>query len=381
MASIIRRGDKFRVIWAVYVEGRRHLRSQSFPTMAAARTFCAARADEEARRIGATARSLGSFLEEWLTAKQTAVKATTFAGYERNAAFARGHKIGDQVLDRVTAQHLERFYRDLATTPAGRGKPLSGRSIGHIHALLQNALGDAQRWRLVAENAASLARPPRLDRAPVPVLSEAMVQAFLDDLDRNNRPLLPLAALVATSGLRRGEALGVTLSATDWVRRRIAIRQVVEEVGGAWRLRAGAKSASSCRTIAILPWVMELLAEQRKTAAEQKLRLGAGWRDHDLLFPDPLNGGPMRPAAVTRAFHRAARRAGWPVGIASVHGLRHFAASAALAGGGSLAAVSSRLGHSSPRVTLALYVHAETAQDEAAATAMGGGLRAPRSPR
>jgi len=66
----------------------------------------------------------------------------------------------------ITALHLERFYTDLAKLP-GRGKLLSNRSIHHVHALLRNALADAQRFRLVSENATANASadPDRSDGA------------------------------------------------------------------------------------------------------------------------------------------------------------------------------------------------------------------------
>jgi integrase len=152
---------------------------------------------------------------------------------------------------------------------------------------------------------------------------------------------------------------------------------VVEEVAE-WRLRPGTKSKSSARSISVVSAVVELLAQQRAAVAERRLKFGAAWLDYGLLFRDMLGGGPMRPAAVTKAFGRAARRAGWPKGAVAVHGLRHYAASAALAAGGTLAAVAQRLGHSSPHVTASIYLHSEAALDEAAATAMAAGLVLPK---
>jgi len=57
-----------------------------------------------------------------------------------------------------------------------------------------------------------------------------------------------------------------------------------------------------------------------------------------------------------------------------VRALRHAAASRALAAGGTLAAVSKRLGHSSPRLTLGIYLHSEPAHDAEAALDMASGV-------
>ena len=379
MASIHKRGNKYRVIWAVPVNGKRTLRGQTFSTQAEARSFAAARAAEEARGAGGAPQTLGSFLRYWRTTKQPTVKATTYASYLRCSDFVLGHAIAARLLDRVTALHLERFYRDLGEQPTSRGKPLGPRSIHHVHALLQNALNDARRFRLVAENAAAVAKPPKLPQLPPVILSQTMVTTFLADVAQHNAPLLPLAALIASTGMRRGEALGLAIADIDWQRGTASIHQVVEEVAGTWRLRAGTKTTRSQRTIRLVPDIMALLLQQRKAVTERRLKFGAAWTDLGLLFPDMLGGGPMCPATLTRAFRRSARRAGWPDGIASVHGLRHFAASAALAAGGTLAAVSQRLGHSSPQVTASIYLHTESALDEAAAIAMARDLVLPKA--
>jgi integrase len=381
MASIHKRGGKFRVVWAVYADGHRIQRSRSFGSLAQARGFAAARAAEELRGIGGAPKTFASFLCEWLVMKRDQVRGTTFASYTRCAGFILRHEIAKLPLDALTAQRLEALYADLAKQPAGKGKPLAPRSIHHVHALAQNCLGDALRFRLVAENAAALAKAPSLMTGRRPALTAALVDAFFADLSVNNSGLLPLAALIVGCALRRSEALGVAMTDVDWVNGRVSIQQVVVEVAGAGQLRTGPKSTSSQRTLRVVPEVMELLAQQRAAVAGRRLKMGTAWADHGLLFPDMLSGGPMRPAAVTKAFGRAAKRAGWPRGIAAVHSLRHYAASTALAAGGTLAAVAKRLGHSSPHVTAAIYLHSEAALDDAAATAMASGLRLPVSKR
>jgi integrase len=378
MSSIHKRGARFRVMWSVYVDGKRILKGQSFPTLAAAKTFAAGRAAEEARGLGGAPQSLGTFLTLWLERKRGEVRATTFVGYERNCGFIQRHAIAKESLDRVTALHLERFYSELAKKPAGRGKLPSARTVHHVHALLQNALGDAQRWRLVAENAGALAKSPKVAARRAPIPSGEQVAAFLRDLGRNNDALLPLAALAVSTGMRRGELLGLRISDVDWQRHRLRIDQMVEEVKGDFRVRDGVKSLSSARAIKVAPEVIALLEQQRVRVREQQLKLGSAWTDCGLLFPDMLSGGPLRPAGVTKAFGRAARRVGWPKGAAAVHGLRHYAASSALANGGALAAVAKRLGHSSPHVTAAIYLHSETALDEQAADAMAANLVLPK---
>ena len=140
----------------------------------------------------------------------------------------------------------------------------------------------------------------------------------------------------------------------------------------------GTKSRAGQRSLSVAPGILEALRRQQAAVAAARLKLGRYWRDDDLVFADPASGGPRAPASITRAFTRAARRAGWPAGVAPVHGLRHAAASLTLAGGIDLAVIAGRLGHSSPAVTARLYLHADLACDRAAATIMAAIV--PRQP-
>jgi integrase len=58
------------------------------------------------------------------------------------------------------------------------------------------------------------------------------------------------------------------------------------------------------------------------------------------------------------------------------HSLRHLHASLLLAGNLPITAVSSRLGHSTPAITMSIYAYAIKRQDEEAANVIGGMLRA-----
>ena len=74
-----------------------------------------------------------------------------------------------------------------------------------------------------------------------------------------------------------------------------------------------------------------------------------------LAFPAPA-GGFLRNGNFRRnVFYAAAERAG--VKDVTPHGLRHTAASLAIAAGATVVVVCRMLGHSSPAVTLRVYAH------------------------
>jgi len=371
MASIRQKGRLWQVRGNVYAaNGERRQPSPSFSSQAEAKLHCAKVALLEQRHIGTVKIALGVYLEEWLATKRPELEPTTIAGYQRWIGHIQRSPVAQKPLDRIHAGDLEQLYRYLLGTPAGRGKPLSALSVRHCHSLLQNALGDAVRFRRIDSNPAAVAKPPRGQSPERTIPDAAQISALLDEFAVHNPPMADLALAIISTGLRRSEALGLRWADLDLAGGRLTIRQVVIEHAGKWSVRQGTKSRAGYRTISIDPVVIEALRRQQSRVAAWRLKLGRYWQDHDLVFPDPTTGGPRAPATITRAFTRAAQRAGWPQYASPVHGLRHAAASLALAGGIDLATISRRLGHSSAAVTARIYLHGDDARDRAAATVM-----------
>ena len=105
---------------------------------------------------------------------------------------------------------------------------------------------------------------------------------------------------------------------------------------------------------------------------EHRLRIGAAYEDHTLVFPDAF-GKPLNPMALTRGFKSLARMAGVPE--RRLHALRHFHASALFDQGESPMLVSRRLGHASIKTTVDIYGHLFKGQQKRAAEAFGKAMR------
>jgi integrase len=87
------------------------------------------------------------------------------------------------------------------------------------------------------------------------------------------------------------------------------------------------------------------------------------------VFPG-LAGAPMDPQSLTHRMPQLMRRAR-VVGPSPCHAWRHTSASALLHAAQNVKTVQTRLGHSTPAITLALYVHPTDDQDRAAAEHFG----------
>ncbi|MDQ3053362.1 MAG: tyrosine-type recombinase/integrase, partial [Actinomycetota bacterium] len=97
-----------------------------------------------------------------------------------------------------------------------------------------------------------------------------------------------------------------------------------------------------------------------------RLLIGAGWRDHDLVF-SRVDGTPLHPERFSRSFAERSRQLGLPK--IRLHDLRHGWATMALAAGVHPKVVQERLGHASISITLDTYSHVSPAlHGEAAET-------------
>jgi integrase len=162
-----------------------------------------------------------------------------------------------------------------------------------------------------------------------------------------------LWTLLLTTGLRRGEALGLAWSDVDLDAGRITVRQTLAYVGTKAVLTE-TKTASSRRLIALPPVTVVALRAHRARQAQDRLGVGSGWRDTGLVFTH-VDGSALNPATVSRVFDRLVGEAGVP--RITLHGTRHTWATLALLEGIPSKVVAEVLGHSSTRVTEDVYQH------------------------
>ena len=107
-----------------------------------------------------------------------------------------------------------------------------------------------------------------------------------------------------------------------------------------------------------------MLRDHRRQQAEDRLALGLGKNEFDLVFTE-IDGGLWPPDKLSRQFGNLVRKAG--LGQVTFHGLRHTHITNLLRAGVHPKIASERAGHSSVAVTLDIYSHAvQTLQEDAA---------------
>ena len=242
---------------------------------------------------------------------------------------------------------------------------LSRRSVNYVHTILHRAFKDAVRWGRLARNPADAADPPRASRKAddFQTWDAATLRTFLAGSRDSDDRLHALWVLIATTGMRRGEALGMRWSDVDLDKGRLSVVQTITQTRS--KVVIGEpKTASGRRSIALDEATVGVLRDHRKAMLEERMLVGPDFADEGLVFHHP-DGACLRPDAVSAQFLRRVEKHGLP--RLTLHGLRHTWATLALEQGIHPRVVQERLGHSTIAITLGIYSHVSpTLHDEAA---------------
>jgi integrase len=175
----------------------------------------------------------------------------------------------------------------------------------------------------------------------------------LFEASRGHR-LHALWVLLATTGLRLGEARGLLWSDIDFAAGRLVVNRALQRQTGRGYVFVEPKTARSRRTVYLAPGTLSALSEHRRRQVEDQLAAGPEWSDTGLVFTTPL-GRPIDGTWATKWFHRTLHQAGLP--RVRIHDLRHTAATHLLRRGVHPKVVQELLGHSTISLTLDTYSH------------------------
>ena len=161
----------------------------------------------------------------------------------------------------------------------------------------------------------------------------------------------PALAVLFSTGLRRGELLGLRWADVAFERGRIHVRRAL--VRGQMTGPKSGRGRSVAMPVGLASMLVDLLGQRRREA------LSRGWPEvPESLFPSQT-GAPLDEKNFERTWRRLRRRAqNHGIRPLKLHCTRHTWASLALASGKSIRWVADQLGHASPALTLKTYAHA-----------------------
>ena len=274
------------------------------------------------------------YYRQWVKVyKEGAIREVTMDKYRLTQAWL------DRLVPDLTLAGLSRItYQQLINEYAEKHER---QTTMDFHHQLKGAILDAVDDGLIAKDPTRKViikgRQPRAKK--IKYLNQFELHAMLADLELGEKASLDwLILLVAKTGLRFSEALGLTPDDFDFTHQTLSVNKT-------WDYKRGTgfvptKNASSVRKVQ-MDWQLVM----------QFAGLLKGLPADEPIFVD----GKVYNSTANGVLARHCRNAGVPV--ISVHGLRHTHASLLLFAGVSIASVSRRLGHASMTTTQETYLH------------------------
>ncbi len=314
--------------------------------------------------------TVADYLEKWLVdhARHN-VSAKTF---ERYTEIVRKHvtpALGNIPLPKLAPLDIQSYYGEALDHGRRDGKGgLSPRTIKHHHRVLSQALRQAVRWRMLVRNPCDAVDPPRPPHQEMSVLDQADA-ARLVKASEETAIHIPVL-LAVTTGMRRGEILALRWRDADLDGAAVSVTQTLEQTASGLSFKAP-KTARGRRKISLPSLAVDALRRHKIRQTEERLRMGATYRDHDLVYCG-ADGTPRNPGDFSKEFARLATKLGMAVRF---HDLRHTHISHLLAEGVHPKVASERAGHASVAITLDVYSHVISGLQEDAANRIDAALR------
>lgn len=287
--------------------------------------------------------SFGEYKQKWLDDKSLSVALNTLMSYRVSLnAFAQMDFIA---MSKITASMINMQLKKL---------PLAKSSLKVARTILSSLFNAAVRDGTISKSpmigTISIAKERKKVDSQLP--TEEQINALLEEARSNLRRgdfLYAFLLLAVTTGLRRGELLGLKWSDINEKDNKISVNRQVTNAGRDKPL----KTNTSYRTLHVPPKALQAVcALKGESKSDYVFDCGiancASWLSYFAL--------------TTKAMMKKLQ---FPEGC-SLHSLRHYHATYLLTNGINIKIVSKRLGHSSIVITLDNYAHWVPSMDEEA---------------
>lgn len=259
-------------------------------------------------------------------------------------------------LSQIDPEAVKRLIKHFSTVARKKnGEAYSTTSVQHIFNTLRNIMEYARRFKYIQADPCqdlSAKEKPRNKQHKIDFLAPEDARRFMDALESEPLFWRCFMNILITTGLRRGECVGMQWGDIDADNLTITVqRNVTIDTGSEEKYHVGSTKTGEERTVPLLPRVLALLAELKR---EQQEKFGAVLMPKAFIFSstaDPYK--PVYPTAPTMWQRRFTERHNLPK--VSPHDLRHTAASLALESGANLKEIQQLLGHADPKTTMQFY--------------------------
>ena len=248
----------------------------------------------------------------------------------------------------ITEEELNDFYSDR------RAAGLKNLTLKHYNCVLRPALRKAYKDKLIPDNPFDFIEPMKREHPQISFYDKNEMRALFQVVC--GHPLEIPFMLAAYYGFRRSEVLGLRWSAVDFDHKLISINHKLLVVRKQVLLMDELKTATSYRTLPLIPAIENILLKHRARIEDNKRFYG---NSYDRRYLDYVcvqeNGKIFLPDYMTKQFHKLLKMNG--LRLIRLHDLRHSCASNLLASGVPLKEIQEWLGHSNFSTTADVYSH------------------------
>ncbi|WP_168706583.1 site-specific integrase [Gordonia paraffinivorans] len=274
--------------------------------------------------------TVGELAGDWLDRKQADLKPSSYRPVKTAWRVHVEPRWGHVRLVDIDLDAVERWIADMGRQ--GSGATVVLRAYGVLAGILDTAVKSR---RLVTNPARTPENLPKKRRKPRTYLTHEHVAALAAEAKYPT-----LVRLLAYTGLRWGEAIGLRVKHLDLARKRLTVVENAVQVD--METIVGTPKGDEARSVPIPEFLVFELAAAVK-----------GKQPDDLVFSDARGRHLKRPVSSSGWFEAAVARSGVP--RVTVHDLRHTAASLAISAGVNVKALQRMLGHASAAMTLDTY--------------------------
>ncbi|WP_315166809.1 tyrosine-type recombinase/integrase [Metaclostridioides mangenotii] len=288
--------------------------------------------------------------------KKREIKPNTFDSYHNvYKNYIDNNAIGNIELKKFRNTHLQKYYNNLYDNG------LNVSTIKHINKRLKTCLNEAYKQGYIDRNYCSMVTLPKdisKEQRKTEVLTLEQQQRFIDAIKGHKLEVLFLVAI--STGLRRGELLGLKWSDIDFDNCSLTVHRTLQKVpmyetnGNKIYtiVEHEPKTDNSIRTIPLPNDILIRLREYKKEQNTKILKMGELYQKNDYVFADDL-GQPInhqRPKDNLRAVLKKL-----DIEPIKFHGLRKTYATRLFENDVPPKTVQALMGHSDISITMNIY--------------------------
>ena len=321
--------------------------------------------------------TLGEYLEQWLeNVVRPNMAGTTADGYEFKCNAILRHQISNILMQKVNSADVQGFLND------EKERGMGPRSQMHLKAVLRNVFNRAMENipPLISSN--PVTKKIEVDKysKPKPTLQGRLDGVWQPDTVRRFLSVgsMPVSGwyrsstleketvfynaivLILFTGLRRGEMAGLKWSNIDLERGRLLVANARYSTKARGTYEKEPKSDAGYRLITLTTGAVHLLKEIKEIQNLKRMEAPGLYPADGYVVCQP-SGKPVRPDGLDAAFKRLIKKYDLP--DTTLHQLRHCHGSMLNEIGENTKKIQERMGHSSFKLTMDLYVHNREGDD------------------